>query len=179
MRATITTSELKRLIKSMKKFVADDGHNKLMPFIKITVSDGTLTGVALDGHRIAREKISCMSDCDFDCYIKPIIPVLKGCEYSTIELIDNYAYITAGDNRTGFKQPEGEYYKTSDYFEKEKYQSFAIGFNSKYLKEALESMDGKVVLRFSNPKEPVYIYNTGKKVVQERVVLPISIGYED
>lgn len=179
MKATISSCDLKRLINSTKKFVRDNGHDHLMPFIKVTVSQGNLTGVALDGHRIAREKISCMSDCDFDCYIKPVIPALKGCEYCTIELIDNYAYITAGDNRTGFKQPEGEYYKTNDYFDKEKYQTFTIGFNSKYLKEALESMGEKVVLRFGNPRDPVYIHNAGKEVRQERIVLTITLGYTE
>lgn len=180
MKATIISNDLKRLIKSTKKFVADGENNKLMQYIKIEVRECTITAIALDGHRITKETLECSSDCDFSCFIKPILPVLKNIEVCTIELIGDYAYITAGENRVGFKQPEGEYYDTDKYFKKEAYETFAICFDTKLLKEALDSLPcDKAILRFSNRKAPVYIHTAGKEIISERVVLPVNSCYID
>lgn len=176
MKAEILLSDLKKIIKATKKFVGSEfKNNHLMEYVKIKVIDGKMIAIALDGHRISKETVSCNADQNFSCLIKPVIPKYGYGNYAEIELSGNYAYISYGDSRIGFKQPEGEYYKINTMMDAENFKKYTIGFDSKLLKEALESMEGKVVLRFGEPKDPVLICNTGDEVKQERLVLPISL----
>ncbi|MFQ9509493.1 MAG: hypothetical protein ACLRZ7_00780 [Lachnospiraceae bacterium] len=177
MKAVLNVKSMKKLIDATKKFVSNIEGNKLMTFIKISVSDNQITAMALDGHKISLEKAECNNDETFECYIKPVLPVTKGCDECEIELIDDYAYITAGDNRVGFKQPEGEFYKVDNYLDPKQYDHFCICVNATMLKQALESiknpMSNGIVLRFKNPTAPIYIENAGSTITSQRIVFPL------
>ena len=180
MKAILSVASMKKLISSTKKFVNNNSSSGIMQYIKIEVANGTVTAIALDGHRISKEKVNCENDESFTCFIKPVLPVTKGSIYSDIELIGDYAYITVGDYRVGFKQPEGKFYETDKYFIPNEYDTFSIGVNATKLKEVLESMQKNslrkdcVVLRFKGPKDAIYIENVGKDVTSQRILLPMS-----
>lgn len=177
MKVMISTADYKKIIKATKKFTAYK--SKLMEYIHVTVKDGVLTAEALDGHRIANETVKCSGcESEFECYIKPIPLQYAQSEYTDIELEGDYAYITCGDFRIGFKQPDGEWvYGTSGLLDPAKYEHYKIALNKKLLKEVIDSMDSEyVMLNFSKDrKEPMYLtdYKHNSTPVSKRILLPI------
>lgn len=176
MKAVINTFDYKKIIKATKKFAGNG--SKIMEYIRITVKDGILVAEALDGHRISNETVKCCEGADdFECYIKPIPLSYAQSAYTDIEIQGNYAYVTCRDFRFGFKQPEGEWYKIEDYFDKSKYEYFKIALSKKLLKEVVDSIESEyVMLNFSEDKtKPMYLtdYMHNREPVSKRILLPI------
>lgn len=176
MRAVINTFDYKKIIKATKKFI--ENRSKIMEYIRITVKDGILVAEALDGHKISNETVRCCEGADdFECYIKPIPLSYAQSVYTDIELQGDYAYVTCRDFRFGFKQPDGEWYKTDEFFDKTQYEHYRIALSRKLLKDVIDSIESEyVMLNFSNDNtKPMYLtdYKINSDPVSRRILLPI------
>lgn len=183
MKAVLYSSDLKRLIDATKKFTKPDGSK--MQYIHLVADKDSMiiTATALDGYKISIEKAT-LIDCDesFDCLIKPSTLKYKEAKCAGIERVDNKAYIFIGDNITGYVQPEGEYYKTSDITKQIESTEViqTIGVSAKLLKEALESVktDRRSCVMIDVPKDPnglIIIRHKGNK----KAVLPVRVSNDD
>ena len=189
MRAVIKASEFKRLVDNTKKFISRYESNRLMGYIYLEVNADTreIKATALDGHRVSVEYAICYeADQSFSCHIKPAIPKItkKDCDVE-LELIDNKAYITVNDNIMGYKQPEGEYFKTDKLISEleEKPPAAVIYANANLLKSALESVSGLadykpiVKIEIRDKKDPIVIkkirFSEATKDI--KLVLPVNV----
>lgn len=189
MKAIIEASEFKRLVANTKKFISRYESNKLMGYIYLEVNADTkeIKATALDGHRVSVEYAMCaVAEESFSCYIKPAIPkITKHNHYVELELTDNKAYITVGDNIMGYKQPEGEYYKTDKMVSEleEKPPAAVIYADANLLKSALESVSGLsdykpvVKIEIRDKKDPIVIKKIrfSETTKDIKLVLPVNV----
>ena len=183
MKVDISLSDMKRIIKSSKKFVSDskyiDNGNIKMHLVFIEVRGQELTATALDGHKIVREHVEvAKSDGDFSCYIKPELP--KGMDFiCTIESNGEYSTVSIGDYTIRCKQPVGVYYEVDKVMKPNEFTEHYIGFNTKLLRDAINAIStDKIVIYYKDPKAGFYIKNVGKTLETEQLILPINIGPE-
>jgi DNA polymerase III sliding clamp (beta) subunit (PCNA family) len=179
--ARIYAKELKRVIQALKPFTREGEYNKLMQYIHFEVVGNEIKFEALDGHRIAIEYLPCETDEDFKGYIKPMAIGKIRNDYCELELSEENVYLTVGDIRYRFAQPEGIYYDTSKLLndmEIEKPQ--IVGVNAELLLSGLVyqnlETNGRplVQLEIRGGKMPVIIRNCKDKR-NIRAVLPINL----
>lgn len=188
MRAVIRAEEFKRLINNTKRFTRDSS-NKLMQYIYLEVNAETkeIRATAVDGYRVSIEYAGVMEvDESFSCYCKKDIPKIKKSDLNVeLELADNKLFITVGEYITGYKQPEGEYFKVDKLREDTKAVPVeaSIYVDAKLLKEALESIDQSpfnrtVKIEIRDKKSPILITPAREKK-NEKYVLPVRWTKED
>ena len=188
MKAIIEAMEFKRLIDNTKRFTSKNSTNKLMQYIYLEVNAETkeVKASAVDGHRISIEYTKAAKITEpFACYVKPVIPkITKRDKCVELELVDNKAYITVNDNIMGYKQPEGEFFKTekfvSDYCTKPVEASIYV--DAKLLQEAIASTANSAIwknavkIEIRGRKDPVIIRSKGGNV---KAVLPVRVEGEE
>lgn len=180
MKAVIDAKEFKRLVDNTKKFLKDYG---LMAWIFLEIEENTIKATALDGHRVSIEYAASELDEPFKCFIKPEIPkITKYDRYVELELNGDKAFVTVGDSIRGYKQPEGDYYKTDNLIDdlKAKEPVISVGVNARYLMDALKSADKKynhgVILEIRGKKEPIVVKACKDTEDNIKLVLPINIS---
>lgn len=184
MKVIINAMEFKRIVDNTKKFVSKYESNKLMLYIYLQVNAETkeVKATAVDGHRISVEYTTAREvDESFNCYIKPVIPkITKNDRYVELELVDKKAYITVNDNIMGYKQPEGEYFKTDKMVQdlEAKEPTASIWVDPTLLKQALESASygyrEAVKIEIRDKKDPILIKRKkGQKDI--KLVLPVNV----
>ena len=185
MKAIIDAMEFKRLVDNTKKFVSKYESHKLMLYIYLQVNAETkeVKATAVDGHRISVEYTTAREvDESFNCYIKPVIPkITKNDRLVELELVDKKAYITVNDNIMGYKQPEGEYFKTDKMMQdlETKKPTASIWVDPTLLKQALESANygynQPVKIEIRDKKDPILIKRkNGRKDI--KFVLPVNVS---
>lgn len=183
MRAVIRAEEFKRLINNTKRFTGDCS-NKLMQYIYLEVNADTkeIRATALDGYRVSIEYAGVMEvDESFSCYCRKDIPKISKHDLNVeLELVDKKLFITVGDYITGYKQPEGEYFKLDEFVKGVEAIPVegSIYVDAKLLKEALESVDQNVFKRtvkieIRNKKAAIVIAPANAKR-NAKYVLPVA-----
>lgn len=154
-----------------------------MEYIRLTIDKekGEITATSVDGYKVAKEYADAIqTDESFVCYIKPNIPKLTGIEYVEIELDGNRAYVVAGDNITGYRQPEGVFPDVDGVIKDaaSKEPRAHIWINAQYLLDALQQIppdrkSGRPLIQMDiiDPKSPVLIRH-GKSNI--KLVLPVN-----
>lgn len=186
MKAKIEASAFKRMIDNTKKFLSKyDRQLMQYIFLEADAEAQEIKATALDGHRVSVEYVKAEVSESFKCYMKANIPkITKHDYYVELELTDGRLLVTVGDNITGYKQPEGEYYKVGQLISDVNSQEVAgrIGVDAKLLKEALESANyghsRTVILEIpKNPKAPIVIrpYKNERCI---KIVLPVNVPLE-
>lgn len=186
MKAIIDAKDLKELVDKTKRFVGDNYNNKMMRYIHIVVNadEQEVRAEAVDGHRfsVAYCRLKDGNE-SFECFITPDIPkITKSDMYAEIEINEDKAFVTVGDSIRGYRQPEGEFYDLSSMTKTDKEPAIQIGFDTKLLAEALQSVKDKksthnvARLYFYNPAAPVLIRSNEKDIAG---VLPVRISSEE
>lgn len=186
MKVKLNAFDLKRIVDGTKKFISKYETNKLMTYIYLEVDaeKKEVKATALDGHRVSVEYAQAVEvDESFACYIRPNIPkISKSDLYAELELVNEKAYLTVGENITGYVQPEGMYFnvnKLMDDLAKEPIVA-TIGVDATLLKEALDSIPKGykpcVKIEIRQPKQPIVITPVRKGEEQNcKIVLPVYI----
>lgn len=179
--------DFKMMVDNTKRFIAKDSVNGTMGYIRLEIDKrkGEITATAVDGYKVARECAEILqADVTFSCYIKPNIPKLTGIEYVEIETDGNRAYVIAGDNIVGYRQPDGEFPAASKYIEDAlaNESQAHVWINAKYLLDALQQIpigprSGRPIIRLDilNATAPVIIRHGEQNV---KLVLPVSINID-
>lgn len=178
MKAIIDADKFKRIINGTKKFTTTCGDVK-MQYIHLRFKDGEVRAAALDGHRVSVEYASYTGD-NFECYVKTVIPSLKGVSNVTVELTGNRALVIANDDIIGCRQPEGIFYPVDKLIndELEKENIGVIGVNPTYLIDALKSISGitkkdkTARLEIRSVHEPIIIRSGDKNI---KLILPVRV----
>lgn len=186
MRVKIRANDLKRLVDGTKKFLSKNNWNKLMCYIYLEVDAEKMEmkATALDGHRVSVEYATVVEvDESFQCYIKPNIPkISKHDLYAELELIDKKAYLTVGEDITGYVQPEGKYYDSKEFINNVEKTSVkaSVGVNVQLFKEALESVakESKYIkIEVREPNQAIVVIPTEENLnMNRKYVLPVNIG---
>lgn len=187
MKAKIEASAFKTMIDNTKKFLSKYDSNLMQYiFLEADAEAQEIKATALDGRRISVEYVKAEVSESFKCYMKANIPkITKDDYYAELELTGGRLLVTVGDNITGYKQPEGEYYKVQGLLNDVAAQEVAgrIAVNPKYLKEALESIeyDFKNCAILEIPKDPCkpIVIKPTKDKRNIKIVLPVRMSLED
>lgn len=188
MKAVLNAQEFKRIIKNTKRFIRTScRNNELMGWIYLQVDAGskTITATALDGHRISIEYASCSAEESFNCYIKPDIPrISKFDNLVKLELDSSHLYVQAGNTKTDYVQPEGEYFPVEKMLNsiQAKTKKITFGVDADLLKDALKSVsknDGiRKIVEFDlyGPDDEIVI-RSGRNGEREniKIVLPVRL----
>jgi len=186
MKVKLRASDLKRIVDGTKRFLSKNDYNKLMCYIYLEVDAEKMEikATALDGHRVSVEHAGVVEvDESFKCYIKPNIPkITKHDLYAELELLDKKAYLTVGEDITGYVQPGSIYYDAKKFIndvEKEPIKA-SVGVNVQLFKEALESVAKEsryVKIEVREPNQPISIIPTEKSLSANcKYVLPVNIA---
>lgn len=187
MEARIYTDDLNRIIAATKDFCTPESetHRVEQKYIKLEfdAEKSIVTAVAVDGYKLSVEH-AVISDCDesFVAYIKPAAK-FPNKQYAKISVVkeDDELFVRCKDTIYGFKQPN-----ITTPFDWEKVlptdqPSLRIGFNARYLLDALKAakascgsvFNSPIVLEFTSPLSPVVFKTNGGSDI--KFVLPMRI----
>lgn len=166
MKAIIETDELKRLIKSMAKFVSKELNRPMLEWIRPEFDKTSVKAIALNGYMVAVEKADLIDiDEPFIAYIKPYLPPLTGKPYAKISLIEGKLLIEVGDRIIGYEQPTGNFIDMDDTLKSlnKDAPTLKILFSKDLLEAAIRSVQQDtsirkaITLKFSTPNSPMII----------------------
>lgn len=183
MKATMRGANFNRIISAVKAFTSANEARPANTMIQLHINKEALTVSAygVDGYRAAKESGTIYS-ADGDFRVLIFAPPIKAPTEAVVEIEDDgeYAYITYGDIRFRYKQPEGKPFDVQDFFEKEMVKERRqVGLNVNYLLDAAKSIKAagrtirqSVVIEFGGPADPVIIRADHEN---PRVVLPVRL----
>ena len=154
-------------------------------YLVVDAEKKEVKATALDGYRISLEYAQVVEvDESFSCYIRPNIPkISKHDLYAELELANKKAYLTVGENITGYVQPEGIFFDADKYMDDlKKVPALAtVGVNATLLKEALDSIpkgyERYVKIEFRQPHQPIVITPARQSEEQNcKFVLPVNLA---
>jgi len=190
MKARIHVTEFNRLITATKKFVGASMAKEVHQWIRLDFceTEKAITASACDGHRLSVEKTqgTWAVEGTFTAYIRPNIGKLRKSrrfnvsEVVDLELCGDRLLIEYKGSIHGFKQPCGEGFDHQKAIDDSTQSDvvYRIGFNPRYLVDALQSFDTPstlreaIVLEFRDPQKPAFIKMRG---FGDRMVLPVRL----
>lgn len=194
MKVIMDADVFKRVINNTKKFTRNSASNKAMEYIYLEINAETkeIKVTATDGYKISIEYAKVKEvDESFKCFIKPNIPKITKYDINAeLELLGGRLLVTVGENITGYKQPDIEYFKMDDLLKKYKLEDIvtSIYINPKLLIEALQSVKVESFYNYArldipkNPHHPVmvrpYIRDGSVEKNNIKLVLPVKVQQE-
>lgn len=190
-KVVIEQNTFKAMIEGVKCAVATDMYRPILQYIKVVVTPATITFYALDGYQAAKLRIEQVSDCAFECYIKPIAfkPLKNGADTVSIEYDEEsriaYVSITTeyGELQYKFSQPAGEFIDVEKIYADAAEHDRELGISATRVAKALNaiiktSTDRERTVIFEskqNNKQAFILRSYDKEIFNEQLVLPVRI----
>lgn len=188
----LSADALDLLFEVAKSTIAKSEERPLLNYIKIEVTETTLTAVAVDGYRLSRFSLQHKQEVEpFSCYIKPFI-IPKTLDTASIEVTESAAIITLHccgyDLAYSFIQPKGGGFPDSAQLIPNTDEALEVAFNARMLAEVLKPFskcaDRHNLVKFSfcrsndgiNKVTAALLTNCGDDMKIQTMLLPIRMA---